>query len=176
MDSPLEPRRLHTEAPSGAWRLPLLIAAVVGLGVLGGIVWLGRPGPATSAPVPAKLPPLNPETKAYLSQIEIGGLELSRWQNFLGMQVTYLDIRVVNHGPRAVVALELTIEFLDPLQRVVLRETLRPLGGSRPSPPGKPTGPLSPGESRVVRGSFEHLPADWDGRPPRVRITGLLLR
>lgn len=176
MDSPLEPGPLHREAPAGAWRLPLLIAAVVGLGVVGGIVWLGRPGPGPSAPVPAELPPLNPETQAYLSQIELGGLGLSRWQNFLGMQVTYLDLRVVNHGPRAVVALELTIEFLDPFQRVVLRETLRPLEGSRPSPLGQPAGPLGPGESRGVRASFEHIPADWDGRPPRVRVTGLLLR
>lgn len=174
---PTEPEAapLHAESPRGGWRAPLLIAGLLGLGVLAAILWLGRPGPEPVAlPVPARLPPLTPEAEAYLPQIEISALGLSRWQNFLGQEVIYLDLSLTNRGPRRVTAVELTVEFLDPYQAVVLRESVRPVGGR--SLPGISRRPLAPGESRPVRIGFEHLPADWDRRPPRVRITGLLLQ
>ena len=170
-----EPAPLHVESPAGSWRVPLLIAGLLGLGVLAGILWLGRPGAGPAAPpVPARLPPLSPEAEAYLPQIEISRVELSRWQNFLGQQVLYLDLTLTNRGARSLTALELAIEFFDSYQRVVLRESYRPVGAARPSPAGPPAGPLGPGESRSARVGFERLPADWDGRPPRLRITGLL--
>ncbi|MBI4466178.1 MAG: hypothetical protein HY656_01955 [Acidobacteria bacterium] len=175
MNASFEPAPLHPEGPSGSWQLPLIVAAVLGLGVLGGILWLGRSGSEPVAqPAPLELPPLNAEAEAYIPQIEIAGLDLSRWQNFLGQQVTYLDIRVTNHGARSILVLELTIEFLDPYQAVVLRDTLRAIG-ARPLP-GRPAGPLGPGQTRSVRAAFEHIPADWNGLPPRVQVTGLLLR
>lgn len=178
MKPELEPAPLHTEPPSRGWRLPLIVAALLGLGVLSGILWLGRPNSDTAAPpVPAQLPPLTPEAEAYLAHIEIGELHLSRWGNFLGQRVTYVDFTLTNRGTRTLVAVELTVEFLDPYQAVVLRETLRPIGAThRPSLPGRPTGPLAAGESRNVRASFEHIPADWNRLPPQTRITGLLLR
>jgi hypothetical protein len=169
-----EPAPLHAENPAGGWRTPLLVAVLVGLGGLAAFFWLGRPGAEPAAPpVPDHLPPLSSEADAYLPQIELGPLELSRWQNFLGQQVTYLDLTLANRGRRRVIAVELTVEFLDPYQAVVLRENVRPVGGR--SLPGIRRGPLAPGESRPVRIAFEHLPADWDRRPPRVRVTGLLL-
>jgi len=169
-----EPAPLHADSPAGGWRSPVLVAVLLGLGGLAAFLWLGRPGMAPAAPpVPDQLPPLSSEAEAYLPQIEIGPIELSRWQNFLGQQITYLDLALANRGPRRVTAVELTVEFLDPYQAVVLRESVRPVGGR--SLPGISLGPLAPGESRPVRIGFEHLPADWDRRPPRVRITGLLL-
>jgi len=163
---------LHADSPAGGWRTPLLVAILIGLGGLAALLWLGRPGTEPAPPAPDRLPPLSSEAEAYLPQIEIGPLELSRWQNFLGQQVTYLDLTLVNRGPRRVTAVELTVEFLDPYQAVVLREGVRPVGGR--SLPGISRGPLASGESRAVRIAFEHLPADWNRRPPRVRITALL--
>lgn len=176
MNADFEPAPLHAEGPTRSWRLPLIVAAVLGLGVLAGISWLGRPGPEPAGPPgPAQLPPLTPETEAYIPRIEISGLQLSRWQNFLGQQVTYLDITVTNHGDRRIAALELTVEFLDPYQAVVLRETVRAVGAARRLP-GSPPGPLAPGGVRSLRAGFEHIPADWNGLPPQVRVSGLLLR
>lgn len=175
-DARIEPLRPPEVSQGRGWRLRLIVAAVLGLGVLAGILWLGRPGSEPSAPpVPDNLPPLSPEAEAYIGEIEISRLELSRWENLLGQTVTYLDANLTNRGTRSVVALELAIEFLDPYERVVLRDTLRPIGAARPSPTGRPTGPLAPGETRSFRASFEHLPANWNRRPPRTRITGLLL-
>lgn len=170
-----EPAPLHADSPTGGWRSPLLVAVLLGLGALAAFLWWGRPVTEPAAPpVPERLPPLSSEAEAYLPQIETSPAELSRWQNFLGQQITYLDLTLTNRGPRRITALELTVEFLDPYQAVVLRESVRPVGGR--SLPGISRGPLAPGESRPVRIGFEHLPADWDRRPPRLRIAGMLLQ
>lgn len=172
---PGEPAPLHAESPERHWRVVLLVAALLGAGLLAGIFWLGRPGGAPAAPVPDRLPPLDAAAQAYLPQIAISPVELSRWQNFLGQEVLYLDFTVANRGPRRVVALELAVEFLDPYHTVVLRERVRPVGGGRPRPGTPVTGPLAPGETRSVHAGFENLPTAWDGTPPRIRVSGLLL-
>ena len=177
MDSDLPPPPRLEEKPPDDWRLPLLVAFLLGVGVLAGIFWLGRPGSESSLPpVPARLPPLSGETAAYVSQIEISAPDLSRWQNYLGQTITYLDSSLANHGSRTIVVLELSIEFHDGYQQVVLRETVRPIGAPQPTPANRRGAPLPPGQTRAFRASFEHIPADWNGAPPQMRITGLLLQ
>ena len=164
------------EREPGGWRLPLLAAALVGAVLLGGLLWLRRPvGEATQPAASQPLPPLDASTETYLATIGFSGLELSRWQNFLGQSVTYLDGTLTNSGPRTILALEVTIEFQDIYGRVVLREKCRPIGGGRPAAVGQPAGPLGPGASRHFRAGFEHLPADWNRALPRLRVSGLLL-
>lgn len=166
----------ETEREPGGWRLPLLVAAIVGVVLLAGILWLGHPFQENAAPAPRPLPPLDAVGKAYLKDISLSGLELSRWQNFLGQEVVYLDATLTNAGPRTILALELTIEFEDLYRQVVLRESFRPIGGSRPISLGPPQGPLGPKQSRSFRAGFEHIPADWNRALPQVRVTGLLLQ
>jgi hypothetical protein len=175
MSTERPPLRIDSQDRNGSWRLPLLVAAALGLAVLAGIFWLGPPAPPPTPSIPAVLPPLTPEDQAYLGQIDISQLELSRWQNFLGQEVTYLDGIVTNHGPRRIVALELTIEFQDVLGQVVLRENWRAIGGGRSSALAPRPTPLATGESRSFRAAFEHIPQDWNRGRPLVRVTGLLL-
>ncbi|MFQ5777133.1 MAG: hypothetical protein ACE5IP_03910 [Terriglobia bacterium] len=174
MPDPFEPAPIHEELePPRGWHLPLLIAGLLGLAVLAGILWLGRPESEPSAlPVPASLPPLDTEEQGYLDQIAFSDLELRRFENLIGQEVTYLDGTITNHGAHVVVALELTIEFHDTLDRVVLRETFRPIGGASGIAAARP---LAPGRARRFRAGFEHIPPDWNRRLPRLRITGLLL-
>jgi hypothetical protein len=176
MTSEAQPLRLEQEGRNGGWRLPLLVAAAVGLAVLGGIIWLGPPTPQNAAPaIPAVLPPLSAEETAYLAQIAISGLDLSLWQNFLGQAVVYLDGSITNRGNRRIVALELTVEFEDVLGQTVLRETRRALGRGRASALAPRPTPLAAGESRSFRVAFEQLPPDWNRGRPQVRVSGLLL-
>ena len=171
---PLPP--LYEEPAKTGWRLPVLVAAVLGLLMLAAIFWLGRPASQpTVPPAPVHLPPLDQEGRAYAEKIEIAGLALSRWQNFLGQDVTYLDATLTNHGDRTLRAVELTIEFRDVLNQVVLRETLRPIGVPSGAPTARSTPPLPPGETRDFRASFDSLPKDWNRSPPTVRVSALLL-
>ncbi|MBI4462007.1 MAG: hypothetical protein HY653_03785 [Acidobacteria bacterium] len=153
--------------------IPLAVAGVLGIGLLIGILWLGRPEAEHPAP-PVRLPPLEGEAARYVEEgIELAPVGLSRWENFLGQVVMYVDGTVKNKGSRTVLALELTLEFRDIFGQVVLRETVRPVG--QVSRPGTQAPPLKPGESRAYRAGFEHIPAEWNRGAPRISVTGLLL-
>lgn len=173
-EEPLPP--LYEEPQKTGWRLPMLVAAVLGVIVLAAIFWLGRPSSRTAAPLaPETLPPLDEQGHRYAERIEIAGVELSRLQNFLGQEVTYLDGTLTNHGDRTLRAVELTIEFRDRLNQVVLRERLRPVGAPPGSPVARFTPPLPPGETRDFRAGFDSLPKDWNRQLPTVHVTRLLL-
>ena len=155
--------------------IPLAVAAVLGVGLLIDVLWLGRPEPEGATPtLPARLPPLAGEEARYAKEkIELGPVSLSRWQNFLGQEVTYVDGTVKNKGARAITALELTVEFRDIFGQLVLRETIRAVGQTARS--GWPSPPLKPGDARAYRAGFEHLPTEWNRAAPRIAVTGLLL-
>ena len=60
---PLPP--LYEEPEKTGWRLPVLVAAVLGLLMLAAIFWLGRPASQpTVPPAPVRLPPLDQEGRA----------------------------------------------------------------------------------------------------------------
>ena len=149
--------------------VPLIVAVLLGAGLLAGILFLGNPSarrPATTK-VPAKLPPLGPAEKQYVSQLEIRDVGLSQFENFLSQTVTYVEGRLMNRGKRSIAALEFTFEFKDVLNQTVLRETVRVIGPR--------TSPLGPGLARPFRVGFDNVPADWNRRAPEIRVTGLLL-
>ena len=109
-----------------------------------------RPGPAPST-----------EQKAYLASLTFADLRMSAAVNFLGSTVTYLDGTVTNKGAKPVRRLEVELNFVDPFNQVVLRETARPLAGH--------AAPLQPGETHAFRVTFDHMPADWNQAPPAVK-------
>lgn len=166
----------HSEETTSSFPvIPLAVAGVLGIGVLIGVLWLARSEEQRLAPAaPARLPPLAGEEARYARErIELGPLSLSRWRNFLGQEVTYVDGTVKNAGSRAVTSLEITLEFRDIFGQVVLRERVRPVGQSPRS--GRMSPLLRPGDVRAYRVGFEQLPAEWNRSSPRVAVTGLLL-
>ena len=100
------------------------------------------------------------EQKAYFRQLEFTDLHMSAAQNFLGDSVTYLDARVTNKGTKTVRRLDVDLTFVDTLNQVVLRERAHPVSPR--------TQALKPGESKVFRISFEHMPVDWNQAAPSV--------
>lgn len=158
-----EPRVPVTQQRRG-FRLALTLSAVIVAALVGGFVLVNRASrPASRAGV-AKLP-FGPSEREYSTRIQLGGLEMSRAANFLNQEVTYLSGVVANQGDRGVREIQVTIEFRDALNQVVLRETRYVLGPR--------AAPLGPGQSRGFQFSFDHVPADWNMQLPAVRITGL---
>jgi hypothetical protein len=100
------------------------------------------------------------EETAYLANIKASRARMSVAQNFLGSSVYYLSAEVTNAGPKTVRALDLQLEFLDPFNQVVLRDTVHPITPAVP--------PLKPGETRPFRVTYEHISAEWNQAPPRM--------
>ena len=150
----------------GQFSFALTVAAAAMVIVLGGLyLWPGRQSPSRGSP--ALHFSFGPAERAYAPKILIENVELSRAENFLHQEVTTLSADIVNNGERQLRAVEVTVEFRDQLNQVVLREP-RPVSG-----PGAL--PIAPGERRRFEVSFEHIPADWNMRPPSVFITGINL-
>lgn len=169
MASPVDAAPQFELQPPAPSRLPVVSAAVVGLAVLGGVVWLAlHPPPAPRA---ERLPPLTREAQAYLPQLEITTLEVSRWENFLGQEVVYLDLRLANRGPRSLAALELTVDFEKAAGQPVHTEAVRAV-----SLPGvRQRQRLGPHQTITYRAAFDSVPSEWNQLPPRIRVTGLVL-
>ncbi len=116
------------------------------------------------ATIPVKM---SPAEEAYLDSLGVQDLALSRAENFLHQEVTILGGTIVNKGAQTVDRLNLTIEFRDTMNQVVLRETRNVLGN--------PISPLTPGERRPFEISFEHVPNTWNQEQPVLRAAQLTL-
>lgn len=122
---------------------------------------------SSSAPAVEKPLPMGAAEQAYAPRIHFQDLQMSRAANFLNQEVTFLFGTASNEGDRSVHEIEVTIEFRDQFNQVVLRDTRRVLGAR--------TAPLGPAQRREFQVSFEYVPDDWNRQYPSIRVTGLLL-
>jgi hypothetical protein len=145
-----------------------LIAGLIVVLILAGAAyfWIQN---TSSKPV-AQAPPLpmSATEQAYASQIEFGSFDLSRASNFLNQQVTYVNGVVTNRGQRDVVEMEVSLEFRDLSQNVILRDKQRMFGSK--------ARPLQSLEKRAFQLNFENIPDGWNQVPPSFTITGLRLQ
>jgi hypothetical protein len=105
------------------------------------------------------------DEKAYTSQIHLLEPKMSRAANFLNQEVTYMFGTVENGGDRKVKQIEITLEFHDPFNQVVLRDTQRLFLPSTP--------PMLPGQQRDFQVPYEHISAQWNNVYPTITVTGL---
>ncbi len=149
-------------------RMPAAFAAglVVVLVLLLGLFFLAQRS-RHNVPVAETRLSMTAVEQAYAGRIHFVDLKMSRAANFLNQEVTYLFGTMSNDGDRAIGEAEITIEFHDSLNQVVLRETHRVLGAR--------AGPLGAGQNREFQVSFDHVPPDWNVQVPSIRVTGLRL-
>jgi hypothetical protein len=153
--------------PGRQFRFALLAGFAVVLVVMAAAYFLLR-GPGSNGDgQPAPLP-MGAEEQAYAPAIKIGSVELSRAANFLKQEVTSIGGVVSNSGARSVAGMEVTLEFHDVSQKVVLRVARRLYGAKET--------PLAPGSRREFLFAFESIPPDWNQAPPAFVITGLKLQ
>ena len=145
-------------------------AGIVLLLVLG-VVLLNRgsgsSGGEAGSSGPAHLP-FGAAEQSYAAQIRFSGLKLSQATNLAHQQFTYVAGNVANSGERSVRGIEVTVEFHDLVQQVILRDAqpVFPAGAA----------PLAPGQEREFQLTFERVPSGWNQQPPSLRVTGLDLQ
>ena len=78
--------------------------------------------------------------QAYAPQIQFQEMKVARATNFLNQEATFVFGTTANNGPRAIRQIEVTFEFHDVFQQVVLRDKqtivqlLRRSAGPQPDP------------------------------------------
>jgi hypothetical protein len=112
--------------------------------------------------------PMGEAEQAYAAQIQFGSFDLSRTTNFLNQQVTIVAGVVSNNGQRTVLEMEVSMEFHDLSQNVILREKQRMFGSKER--------PLLSLDKRSFQLNFETIPEGWNQVPPTFTITGLRLQ
>ena len=149
----------------------LLVSFLAGLAIVllvgGGIVYfLSRTKPSGGSAAEQPLP-FGTAEQAYAVHIHFLNPQMSRLANFLNQEVTYISGTIANDGARDVREIEVTLEFHDPFNQVVLRERRRLLG-SRAQP-------LGGGERRDFQIALEHVSAEWNQQYPSIKVTGLTI-
>jgi hypothetical protein len=144
----------------------LAVGAVVVLLLIGGVYFLSRFAPRAG---PAGEPslPFGAAEQAYAEHIHFLNVEMTRTANFLNQEVTYVNGDLSNDGVRTILQAEVTVEFRNSLNQVILREQQRVVASNSP--------PLVGGLRRPFQIAFEHIPEEWDRHYPSIRVTGLLL-
>jgi len=122
---------------------------------------------AAAAAAAAKLP-FGSDEQAYASNIQVSDIRMARATNLLRQEFTYVAGTVTNNGTRSIHALSEVIEFHDPFNQVVLRDTQQLIGTK--------SAPLGPGQKRDFEVTLERVPAQWNQREPTFRVTGLVLQ
>jgi hypothetical protein len=140
----------------------VIVAVLVG----GAVLWSHYSSPSVSEP--EKPLPMGPAEEAYAPQIHFLEPKMSRAANFLNQEVTYIFCTVENGGDRKIQNIEITLEFHDPFNQVVLRDKQRLFLPTAP--------PFLPGQQRDVQIPYEHISAEWNNVFPTIRVTGLLFK
>ena len=146
--------------------ISLALGAGVVVALALAVVFLTRPRGA-GGPGAVQHLPFGPGEQAYATHIHFLDLQMSRASNLLNQEVTYVAGQISNDGVRTIREVEVTFEFHDPFNQVVLRET-RWLLGARPRP-------LEGGQRREFQISLEFVPQTWNQQYPSIQVTGLEL-
>jgi hypothetical protein len=144
----------------------LAAGALIVLVIFGGIMLLSR-GSNRGGPAAVVYLPFGPAEQAYAEHVHFKDIQMAKANNFLNQEFTYVAGTLSNDGARTVKALEVTLEFRDPFNQVILREA-EPLIGPK-------DGPLGGGQRRDFQITLEHVPPEWNQQYPSVRVSGLVL-
>ncbi len=158
-----------TTQPEESSLRPVLLGVFIVAVAVGILVLILRAG---------QKPPVQPP--AYAANLKFSDLKASAAQNFVGATVSYLDGTVTNTGNQTVIHAVVQVTFKDDLGQTAQRDEL-PLrvlrtGGPYDEAVDLNLSPLSPGQSKPFRLTFESISAQWNRAYPEMRITDVRTR
>ncbi len=164
----MEPGESSYRAERRRFPIAFLAGAIVMALLFGGFYLLTRILGSRDSAAAVKLP-FGPAEQAYAERIHFNDLHMSRSTNMIKQEFTYVTGTMSNDGDRTIRAMEVTVEFRDALNQIILRDSQFVI-----APNGDP--PLNAGLSREFQVTLEHVPAEWNQEYPSLRVTGLLLQ
>jgi hypothetical protein len=164
----MEPGESSYSAERRRFPIAFLAGAIVVALMFGGFYLLTRILGSRDSAAAVRLP-FGPAEQAYAERIHFNDLHMSRSTNMIRQEFTYVTGIMSNDGDRTIRAMEVTVEFRDALNQIILRDSQFVI-----APNGDP--PLNAGLSREFQITLEHVPAEWNQEYPSIRVTGLLLQ
>jgi hypothetical protein len=155
----------------GRWISVVVAVVAVAVIIAAAVFFSKSPPPATQQAL-----------DKYAENLQIGSLSMSVAQNFVGASVHYVDGKIANVGERTVDGIRAEVIFRNSMGQVVLRVTqnlmrLAPASGDLPAQAVSwKNAPLQPNEVATFRLTFEHIPADWNGGYPELRLVQISLK
>lgn len=150
---------------------PFVIGLVAVLLFLGGVVVVTRHAGQTKQQI-----------DPYVSRLQISNAKVSAAENYVGGTVTYLDADITNNGDKNLVGASMNLVFKNTLDEVVQKETM-PLHvlvenqmGGYPDLVNMSLSPITPGHTKTVRMTLEHISADWNKAAPQMQLVNLNLK
>jgi hypothetical protein len=143
---------------------PILVGIVIVAVVIGLLILVLRS---------EQKPPAEPP--AYAASLRFSDLKASAAENFVGATVSYLDGTLTNTGDKTVTHAVVEVTFKDDMGQMAQREEL-PIhvlstGGAYDEAVDLNISPLSPGQSKPFRLTFENISAQWNHAYPDLKVT-----
>ncbi|HEV2690657.1 MAG TPA: FxLYD domain-containing protein [Bryobacteraceae bacterium] len=108
---------------------------------------------------PASAPPLTPEAKAYVRNLQLSGVTMKATDSYVNQMVTEIEGKITNSGDRVVKQADVYCIFYNSYGEMILRERVAIVKS-----------PLKPGESRDFRLPFDNIPSSWNNQMPQLVI------
>lgn len=129
---------------------------LVAILLVGGLLawFVTRPAPQANT-----LPPLTPEAKAYVRNLNLSEVTMKATESYVKQMVTEIEGKITNAGDRTVSHADLYCVFYNSYGEVVLRERV-PIVATA----------LKSGETRAFRLPFDDIPQSWNNQMPQLVI------
>jgi hypothetical protein len=164
----IEPSPLTEKQPDSNLR-PILLGVALVVVVVGVIALFTRGTPKSTV-----------TRHPYAANLKFADLKMSASENFVGVSVTYVDGTVTNTGGKTVTHAAVHVAFRNSLGEVAQAEDV-PLhvlqtSGPYPDAVDLSLSPLTPGQSKPFRLTFEHISSDWNHAYPDLQVTDVSVR
>jgi hypothetical protein len=167
--APLDPQTPATEERDSS-RLIIVVAVVVVFGAALGAALLLRQPPKTVKP-----------PSPYIAKLKLADFKMSAAENFVGHTVSYMEGTITNGGDRTVTRVVVEVNFEDSMGQVAQREDDVPLrivrtNGAYLEPVDLAVAPLTPGQTKPFRLTFDSISAQWNQQYPDLTITDVAVK
>jgi hypothetical protein len=163
----IQPTPVTEEPDSSRRTIAIAVAVVIAIAVIFAFLLRSQPKGASGPP-------------PYAANLKLSDFKMSAAENFVGATVSYVDGTITNSGNKTVTHVMVEVQFKDDMGQLAQREDI-PMqvlktNGPYPEAVDFSVSPLSPGQSKTFRLTFESISAQWNRQYPEIQVTDVAVK
>src|ERR1700689_4741204 len=163
----IQPTPAAEERDSSKRTIAIAVAVVIVVAIIFAFLLRSQPK-AVSGPPP------------YAASLKLSDFKMSAAENFVGATVSYVDGTIANAGGKTVTHVIVQVLFKDDMGQLAQREDI-PMqalktDGPYPEAVDFSVSPLSPGQSKAFRLTFESISAQWNHQSPDIQVIDVAVK